>query len=141
MPYTWHISDPSIKPLIEKPMSKHSVGAYMKLHTNVGRSFWAVHSYNTRRGSESSAARPPPTDISPPDRDLGAQDGSAEPTVRKQLQDLHEDTTRLLDRLEQAKARFLKQTWADAESQMEIIKSIVQDAQTMIKMHQRLLPS
>ncbi|KAF7585413.1 hypothetical protein BBP40_010972 [Aspergillus hancockii] len=60
---------------------------------------------------------------------------------RKQLQDLRADTARLLERLEQAKARTQNQTWADTESQMEMIKSIVQDAKTMIEMHQRLLPS
>ncbi|PKY05128.1 hypothetical protein P168DRAFT_146251 [Aspergillus campestris IBT 28561] len=122
-------------------MSKHSVGAYMELHANVGRSFWAVHSSNTRRDSESSAAHQPHSDTSSPNQDLGAQDRSMKPTVHKQLQDLRADTTRLLERLEQAKARTQNQTWADAESQTEIIKSIVQDAQTMIKMHQRLLPS
>ncbi|CAP80015.1 hypothetical protein PCH_Pc12g03880 [Penicillium rubens Wisconsin 54-1255] len=30
--YTWQIDDPSLKPLFQKHMSKHSVGAYMQLH-------------------------------------------------------------------------------------------------------------
>jgi hypothetical protein len=134
MPYVWHISDPLIKPLFEKSMSKHSVGAYIELHANVGRSFWAVHSSDTRRGSDG-------TDISPPNQNPGAQDGSVVPAIQKKLQDLRADTARLLERLEHAKARTQNQTWADPESQTEIIKSIVQDAQMMIKMHQRLLPS
>ncbi|KAL5366544.1 hypothetical protein BJX96DRAFT_170018 [Aspergillus floccosus] len=126
MPYTWHISDPSIKPLFGKPICKHSVGAYIELHANVGRSFWAVHSHDTTNGSEGLTDPHSLLDISPPNRDLGAQGGAWSP--------------QLLERLEQAKARTQNQTWANTESQTEMIKSIVQDAQTMIKMHQRLLP-
>lgn len=122
-------------------MSKHSVGAYMELHANVGRSFWAIHSHDNRKGSEDSTDPYSHLDISPLNQDLGAQGGSVEPAVHKQLQDLRDDTTRLLERLEQAKARIQNQTWADTESQADMIRSIVQDAQTMIKMHQRLLPA
>ncbi|KAL4893403.1 hypothetical protein BDV59DRAFT_178144 [Aspergillus ambiguus] len=140
MPYAWHISDPSIKPLFEKPMSKHSVGAYIELHAKVGRSFWAIHPRDTRRGSEGSTDSHPHLEKSFQNPGLGTQDRSVEPTAHTQLRDLQADTARLLDRLEQAKARTHNQTWADTESQVEMIRSIVQDAETMIKMHQRLLP-
>jgi hypothetical protein len=76
----------------------------MEPHANVGRSFWAVHSY--KRGSEGSADHHPHLDIYPPTRGLGAQDGNGKPAVHKQLQDLRDDMTRLLERLEQAKARI-----------------------------------
>lgn len=42
VPYTWQIDDPSMEPLFEKHLSKHSVGAYMRLYREVGRSFRAV---------------------------------------------------------------------------------------------------
>jgi hypothetical protein len=80
-------------------------------------------------------------DISSSSWDLGAQDRSAESTVNKQLQNLQADTEKLLERLKHAKARTQNQSWADTESQAEMIKLIVQDVQTIIKMHQRLLPS
>ncbi|GMG01318.1 unnamed protein product [Aspergillus oryzae] len=44
MPYAWHIDNDELKPLFEKQLSKHSVGAYMKLYVEVGHSFWAVRS-------------------------------------------------------------------------------------------------
>ncbi|CAG8898481.1 unnamed protein product [Penicillium egyptiacum] len=40
--YTWQIDDPSLEPLFQKHMSKHSVGAYMQLHREVGKKFRAV---------------------------------------------------------------------------------------------------
>ena len=41
--YTWHVQDPKIQELFEKQLSKHSVGAYVTLTDEVGRSFWAIH--------------------------------------------------------------------------------------------------
>ncbi|KAL4892959.1 hypothetical protein BDV59DRAFT_193470 [Aspergillus ambiguus] len=114
-------------------MSKDSVGAYIELYANVRRSFWAIHSGDTRRESEGLTDVHDHLDFQNPG--LGTQDRSVEPIVYTQLRDLRADTATLLDRLEQAKARTYNQTWADNESQVKIIRSIVQDAQTMIKMH------
>ncbi|KAH1912219.1 hypothetical protein KXW47_008428, partial [Aspergillus fumigatus] len=44
-PYAWHIEDPSLEPLFSKQLSKHSVGVYMQLCAEVGRSFWAVRAH------------------------------------------------------------------------------------------------
>ena len=41
--YTWKVDDPSLEPLFDKHLSKHSVGAYMQLYREVGQSFHAVH--------------------------------------------------------------------------------------------------
>lgn len=41
--YGWQIDDPSLEPLFEKHLSKHSVGAYMQLCREVGQSFYAIH--------------------------------------------------------------------------------------------------
>lgn len=41
--YAWKVDDPSLEPLFEKHLSKHSVGAYMQLYREVGQSFHAVH--------------------------------------------------------------------------------------------------
>ncbi|KAF4229282.1 hypothetical protein CNMCM8980_006352 [Aspergillus fumigatiaffinis] len=41
-PYAWHIDDPSLQPLFEKQLSKHSTGVYMHLCAELGRSFWAI---------------------------------------------------------------------------------------------------
>ncbi|KAE8397424.1 hypothetical protein BDV37DRAFT_289421 [Aspergillus pseudonomiae] len=40
--YIWKIDDPSLEPLFDKHLSKHSVGAYMQLSQEVGQSFHAV---------------------------------------------------------------------------------------------------
>jgi hypothetical protein len=40
--YAWQIDDPSLEPLFQKHLSKHSVGAYMQLHREVGQKFRAV---------------------------------------------------------------------------------------------------
>lgn len=42
MHYRWQIDDPSLEPLFQKHLSKHSVGAYMLLHRGVGQKFRAV---------------------------------------------------------------------------------------------------
>lgn len=51
MQYSWHVKDPKIQELFEKQLSKHSVGAYITLADEVGRSFWAIywHSVNEVR--------------------------------------------------------------------------------------------
>jgi hypothetical protein len=41
-PYAWHIDDPTLQPLFEKQLSKHSTGVYMHLCAELGRSFWAI---------------------------------------------------------------------------------------------------
>lgn len=41
--YAWHVKGPQIKKLFDKQLSGHSVGAYISLIEEVGRSFWAVH--------------------------------------------------------------------------------------------------
>lgn len=41
--YEWQIDDPALEPLFQKHLSKHSVGAYMLLHREVGQKFRAVH--------------------------------------------------------------------------------------------------
>ena len=46
MQYTWHVQDPKIQGLFEKQLSKHSVGAYVTLADEVGRSFWAIHRHS-----------------------------------------------------------------------------------------------
>ncbi|PWY96028.1 hypothetical protein BO94DRAFT_542106 [Aspergillus sclerotioniger CBS 115572] len=40
--YMWKIDDDSLQPLFNKHLSKHSVGAYMQLCQEVGKSFYAV---------------------------------------------------------------------------------------------------
>ena len=45
-PYTWHVKDPNIQELFEKQLSKHSVGAYITLADEVGRSFWAIYQHS-----------------------------------------------------------------------------------------------
>lgn len=40
--YAWEIDDPSLEPLFQKHLSKHSVRAYMLLHREVGQKFRAV---------------------------------------------------------------------------------------------------
>lgn len=40
--YAWHIKEPEIERLFNKQLSGHSVGAYITLIEEVGRSFWAV---------------------------------------------------------------------------------------------------
>ncbi|KAJ5641204.1 hypothetical protein N7490_005204 [Penicillium lividum] len=40
--YAWEVDDPSLEPLFEKHLSKHSVGAYMLLERGVGKTFRAV---------------------------------------------------------------------------------------------------
>jgi hypothetical protein len=39
VPYDWQVDDPLMKPLFQKHLSKHSVGAYMQLYREVGHSF------------------------------------------------------------------------------------------------------
>ena len=47
--YTWKVDDPSLEPLFDKHLSKHSVGAYMQLYREVGQSFHAVHFNSTQQ--------------------------------------------------------------------------------------------
>ena len=47
--YTWKVDNPSLEPLFDKHLSKHSVGAYMQLYREVGQSFHAVHLKSTQQ--------------------------------------------------------------------------------------------
>lgn len=40
--YMWQIDDPSLEHLFQKHLSKHSVGAYMQLQREVGKTFRAI---------------------------------------------------------------------------------------------------
>ncbi|KAL4948721.1 hypothetical protein BDW69DRAFT_189012 [Aspergillus filifer] len=40
--YAWEVDDPQLESLFKKPLSKHSVGAYVELCSEVGKSFRAV---------------------------------------------------------------------------------------------------
>ncbi|GFF78661.1 hypothetical protein IFM53868_02400 [Aspergillus udagawae] len=41
--YAWKFNNKNLEPLFEKHLSKHSVGAYMQLHREAGKGFYAVN--------------------------------------------------------------------------------------------------
>ncbi|KAA8644915.1 uncharacterized protein ATNIH1004_009126 [Aspergillus tanneri] len=137
-PYAWQIDDPSIKPLFDKQISKHSVGAYIALYQYVGRSFRAIHPQDLMKAVEPSN-NSTCQDSCPGQSVVEHQCRALEPAAAQQLQDLETDSTKLLERLEQAKTRALSRTWADTDFQTEMLLSIIRDAQTIIRTHQRLL--
>ncbi|GFF62029.1 ferric reductase transmembrane component 3 [Aspergillus udagawae] len=77
-PYAWHIEDPSLEPLFNKQLSKHSVGVYMHLCAEVGRSFWAI-----RADTATSTA--------------------LDPSLVEQVKVLQSENTVLLEELQEAK--------------------------------------
>ncbi|KAH8691912.1 hypothetical protein BGW36DRAFT_362938 [Talaromyces proteolyticus] len=46
--YEWIVDDPSLKSLFNRHLSKHSVGAYMQLCQEIGKSFRAVPKHTLR---------------------------------------------------------------------------------------------
>ncbi|PYI23220.1 hypothetical protein BO99DRAFT_465866 [Aspergillus violaceofuscus CBS 115571] len=47
--YAWHVDDISLRHLFDKHLSKHSVGAYQRLCSEVGQSFWAIYNEPTKK--------------------------------------------------------------------------------------------
>ncbi|KAE8371114.1 hypothetical protein BDV26DRAFT_299095 [Aspergillus bertholletiae] len=49
--YAWKIDDKLLKPLFKKNLSKHSVGAFIQLYHEVGKSFYAVQPGSVQKES------------------------------------------------------------------------------------------
>ncbi|KAL4888216.1 hypothetical protein BDV59DRAFT_196628 [Aspergillus ambiguus] len=117
--YTWKIEDPSLEPLFDKHMSKHSVGAYMQLYREVGHSFYAVHS----DGQTKQRTQPL--------------------VVPSELDRLQEDNSRLEEEVKQLRKanEALVSAKCEAEDEVQTQKSIIREAQMTIHLHQQDIQS
>jgi delta 1-pyrroline-5-carboxylate dehydrogenase len=94
-PYAWHIEDPSLEPLFSKQLSKHSVGVYMQLCAEVGRSFWAI-----RADTPTSVSTP--YNLSRPRLTVCIQTNRG-PSLDEQIKVLQSENTVLSEELQTAK--------------------------------------
>ncbi|CAG8178690.1 unnamed protein product [Penicillium nalgiovense] len=107
--YAWEIDDPSLEPLFQKHLSKHSVRAYMLLHREVGQKFRAV-----------LAKREKQTDV--------------EMVARIQVENLS-----LEEKLKAAEAKVsrFEEVVRQAEAEIKGRNSTIQEAQMTIQLHQQ----
>jgi hypothetical protein len=129
--YAWQINDPSLESFFKKNLSKHSVGVYMRLSREVGLSFRAIPPKNVRNTLSS--------DSSPSSRTDHRQLASPGPGLAEQLQILRAENALLLERLGHAEDRANARALLDFNTQIEMLRSVIRDAQTVINTHERLL--
>ncbi|KAJ5235424.1 uncharacterized protein N7469_004592 [Penicillium citrinum] len=111
MHYRWQIEDPSLEPLFQKHLSKHSVGAYMLLQRGVGQKFFAVR----------------------PEKDLNKE---ADLDLMAQLRAENLSLTEKL-RLSEEKAHRKEQEAIEAEDEIRSQNSVIREAQMTIHLHQQ----
>ncbi|GFF96233.1 hypothetical protein IFM53868_08432 [Aspergillus udagawae] len=121
--YAWQVDDPELESLFEKALSKHSVGAYIELCSEVGRSFRAVHRDQVVKGGRSVTDRL---------RTLQVEHDTMEQAVRavkEQNQSLHAEKIALERRLRDAEE--------DAAKRISEMEHKITTLEENISRHQR----
>jgi hypothetical protein len=132
--YAWQINDASLEIVFRKNLSKHSVGVYMRLSPEVGLSFRAIPPRKVRKVRNTLSSSSSTTSWTD-----HRQFASPGPNLAEQLQTLRAENALLLERLGHAEGRANARALLDFDTQIEMLRSVIRDAQMVIHAHQRLV--